>query len=64
MISVSLPLVIGAVAAVYAVALVFVVALCRAAAPPWWERTAEEISDLPEADPEDPRGRPSQDGRT
>lgn len=52
-------------ALVWLAALVFAVALCRAAAnAPWWERTAEQIDDLPEADPEDPRGRPSQAGRT
>jgi hypothetical protein len=52
-------------ALVWLAAIAFTVGLCRAAASrPWWERTAEEISELPEADPEDPRGRPSQDGRT
>jgi hypothetical protein len=55
--------VVGAL--VWIAAIVFVVALCRVAASrPWWERTLEEIEELPEAGPEDPRDRPSQDGRT
>lgn len=63
MISVRSLLFAGAL--VYAAAVALVVAFVRAATrTTWWEDLFEEIAELPEADPEDPRGRPSQDDRT
>lgn len=61
--AVSPLLVVGAVVWIVLVVLI-VVALVGASRTPWWEETSAEIDRLPEADPEDPRGRPSQDGRT
>jgi hypothetical protein len=52
-------------ALVWLVSVVVIVAAMREATrSPWWEKLRREIEELPEADPEDPRGRPSQDGRT
>ena len=63
MISVPSALYIGA--AVWLALVVLVCAFFRAATrKAWWEDLFEEIAELPEADPEDPRGPPSQDGRT
>lgn len=62
---ISVPSLLFAGALVYAAAVALVVAFVRAATrTTWWEDLSEEIAELPEADPEDPRGRPSQDGRT
>lgn len=47
-------LIVGAVLCGFVLPTVgFALALCRAAAPPWWERTQDDIDSLPET-PEPP----------